>query len=391
MTNNTPYTLLITTYNRSESEECKPLSWTIDSILGQTYLPPVLIVDDGSNREMAERTRKKCSENNFEYFLLSKRVGCSGSRAEALKRIETPWHLILDDDSILIQQKTLERIKDVAQSARIKDTGAIIFSAYDRLPFPSSFIKQSDIGRIDTRNAKTYWNLNSFPIENLGLENTERMFEISTAGSYGVYNTSILKKLGGFKKGGLTDYAMESELAWRIKKSGGKLFYNPSIETSCMHLRYGIGSGNNPLEIIKGLKTHEREFIESAFSEKIEKIMERKIGNLSLLQMIYKADHPKNDTGCRCSEGEWIRDRVSNEFGQILAHYPSEDKISAVNEYIKRTLRQAKDFKLSRRTNSLAIPCNKEVSLSLAEEYLEVFRGLAIGIKNGIKWNITNN
>ncbi len=380
-------TILIGTKNRANGRDGYPLNWILESIQNQTYIPKVLVMDDYSTTDQSIKTKELCEKNGFDYHRSKKAMGCSGIRREALNKITTPWHLILDDDLLFYNSKTIENILQVLDDTKEKDLdlGALILPAYDRVPFPTRIVPKNKIGKIDVKNALTYWNLSSFPKEFFKEKIKPILIEI--AGSYGVYNTELLKKLGGFRDGGQTDYAMESELAWRIRKEGKNIYYYPGLNTGSFHLRFGIKSDISLEEFVGKIDDENKRFVENYFQSDIREIMTNiKIGDKSLEKMVEISNENFNGTGCRVNEKQWVQERIENELGQIIAHYPTRNLPFAVKNYVFRLFNHAKDFRISRRRDSLVNPCIKDDSFDRKIQNKAIIKGLLGGIKKGIKW-----
>lgn len=383
-----PLSILIGTYNRCNENEGFPLVWTFDSIKQQSYIPPVWIADDCSDEQHSQRIKNKCQEYGFNYIRSNKRLGCSGIRKFALDFIQSPWYLILDDDLILYGNKTLEKMVNLIEESNKDKIGAIIYPAYDRVPFPTSFVPLDKIGKIDTSKGIVYWFLNSFPKEYISNPKGAPLIKVSAGGSYGTYNTESTKKSGGFRRGGRNDFAMESELIWRMKKGGYDILYSPDPEKGSLHLRFGIKSEVTPQEIIKSLNQSLLNVTNKIWGLSPEEMLNKVIGNRKLSELIEISNNYFINGGCRIEEEKWIEDRISNELGQIIAYYPVLDKFVGGASYIKRTIEHVKDFRISRRKNSLNMPCNIDNDLTQVKKIISILRGLIKGVYMGVKWSM---
>jgi glycosyltransferase involved in cell wall biosynthesis len=380
--------VLIGTRNRYNQSEGIPLIWAFDSIKNQSYKSDVLIADDNSEEEQSKKIKDKCIEYGFRYIKSNKKLGCSGIRRYALDFIDSPWHLILDDDSIFYNEKTLEKIIKSLDKIQSKKTGAIIYPAYNRIPFPTSFVPLSKIGKINMQKGVNSWFLTSFPEEWISLFEENSLIPIELGGSYGIYNTKRLKEIGGFRSEGKNDYAMESELVWRLRMKGYNVFYSPDQEKACLHLKFGVTSSISPEQIIKSLSPLRLERIESLLKKPIKEMLNQSVNGRDLQELIKLSNCFDYLGGCReISERNWIEDKISNEFGQIVKYYPFFHKLSGGISYIQRSIRQAKEFKISRR-DSLNLSCNINKKLNQKAQFLSIFMGLVGGLYKGVKWSI---
>ncbi|NMB66514.1 glycosyltransferase [Candidatus Woesearchaeota archaeon] len=379
--------ILIGTHNRYNLPYGIPLSWTLDSIDNQSYKPDVLVVDDNSKIEQSKNIEKKCKEYGFKYFKSDKRLGCSGIRRYALEFIKSPWHLILDDDSVFYNEKTIEKILSYIEFTK-KDTGAVIFPAYNRLPFPTSFVPLENIGKIDMSKGINSWFLTSFPEELISSKDKFPLIPISLGASYGIYNTLALKEVGGFRSSGKNDYAMESELVWRLKDKGYNIFYLPDPKTACLHLKFGVKSLVTLKESLDSIPLIDLEKIKFILNDSLEGILSHQLKGFSISQIIDSSNCFDLSGGCRdIREQDWIKDRISNEFAQIVRYYPFSKKRVGMKGYAFRMIKQSKSFKISRR-DSLNLSCNIDKESNNLKQTLNVIKGLFLGIYKGLKWYI---
>jgi hypothetical protein len=314
--------------------------------------------------------------------------GGSGIRRYALEFIESNLHLILDDDSVFYNKKTIEEILSSIDLIKEKNVGSIIFPAYNRLPFPTSFVSLDKIGKINMNKGINSWFLTSFPDELISVKDQLPLIPISLGSSYGIYNTLALKKVGGFKSGGKNDYAMESELVWRLKNKGYNSFYSPDPKKGCLHLKFGVKSSFTSEKVLNLIPLSDLKKIELILGNSLENMLNIQINETSLSEMIAYSNCINTSGGCRnIKENDWVKNKIANEFAQIIRYYPFSKKVAGIEGYIIRMIKQAQNMKISRRGN-LNLSCNLEKNLNKFEQTLNVVEGLICGVGRGLGWYI---
>ncbi|MDK2799236.1 MAG: poly-beta,6-N-acetyl-D-glucosamine synthase [Clostridiales bacterium] len=195
-------TILVPCHNEAETIAltCKTLS-----CLDYTNYH-VIFIDDASEDNTAEIIRKFIAKNPFFHLIsLKKNQGKAGALNKALGLINTPFVLVLDADTI-ISGHTLKWL--VLPLIHHVNIGAVTAN-------PIPYNRASFLGKFQTAEFMSIIGL---------IKRSQSIFGylFTVSGCATLYNTDLLRKLGGFSTGTATE---DIDATWQIQRAGYRILF----------------------------------------------------------------------------------------------------------------------------------------------------------------------
>jgi len=211
----------------------------------------IIIYDNGSEDQTADIIPKKFPELNF--FRGKKNIGFSKANNYAIKQSSGRLILLLNSDTRVEPDVLAGMIRFFDQD---KDIGAatckLVLSNKEIDPachrgFPTPWAAFSYFSKLEALFPKSRF----FSEYHLGYKNINSIHEIDVpSGAFFMVRREIIETVGLLDEDYFM-YAEDIDWAFRIKKSGFKVYYNPSYQ--CLHLKKQ--SGRNHTDNKRRLQT----------------------------------------------------------------------------------------------------------------------------------------
>jgi poly-beta-1,6-N-acetyl-D-glucosamine synthase len=191
-------TVLVPLYNEDNS-----ITETLESLFKLDYPKSklrIICINDGSTDKSSKIMNELRKENDFE-IINQKNQGKYKALNNGLKRVTSPFFVVFDADS-MIEPHSLKKMLEEFDSQRV----AVV------MPVMKVFSPQNLLQRVQWLE----YQLNIFYKFIMGKLDCIHV----TPGPFSIYRTSIIKKLGGFRKGHLTE---DLEISLRLQDNHYKL------------------------------------------------------------------------------------------------------------------------------------------------------------------------
>lgn len=223
--------VVVPCYNSVQTIE-KSLQHTFDQTLS-SELYEVIVVDDGSTDGTGELLQSLQKKYTFTLLLEPQNRGVAASRNKALQLVMNDIVVFVQDD-IYVQNDFLQIHHD-AHIAQPEETSVVVGFTYWYEGLPQTpFLKY-----LDQHEQFDYQRFAEVPVNEVGLIPADYLLFYTSNLSI---KTSFIRSVGGFDESfvmpgsGVAVYE-DSELAWRLKQRGMRVFYAPLAKAAHDHLR----------------------------------------------------------------------------------------------------------------------------------------------------------